>query len=105
MKTWLFNILEVFQKLFLAIIFDVRIFRVIEILEKLPYQLRNKFHFSDIHRSMNTKWFGSNVNFALDAMFILQWITEKLNLSLIFTLYFDIIFIHCLWNFNVNLVK
>ena len=55
MKTWLFNILEVFQKLFLAIIFGVRIFRVFEILEKLLYQLRNKFHFSHIHQSMNAK--------------------------------------------------
>ena len=37
MKISLFNILEVFQKLVLAIIFGVRIFRVFEILEKLPF--------------------------------------------------------------------
>ena len=36
-KTWVFTILEAFEKLILAIIFGVRIFRVFEILEKLPY--------------------------------------------------------------------
>ena len=40
LKMSLFEILGAFQKLLLAIILGVRIFRVFEILENLPYMIR-----------------------------------------------------------------
>ena len=84
--------------------------------------LRNKLHFSDIHRSMNamghaqSKW---HINFARDplrsylwtqlvtykvsdTLLILRWMSVEWNSSLISTFYFYIVCVQYLWSFNVN---
>ena len=69
--------------------------------------LRNKFHFSEVHGSMNAtghvqiKWRPYLCTGPV--AFILPWTSEKRNSSLIFTFCFYIVFVHYLWNFGLNL--
>ena len=62
--------------------------------------LRNKFHFSEVHGSMNAT---GHVISKWPVAFIHPWTSEKWNSSLIFTFCFYIVFVHYLWNFGLNL--
>ena len=74
--------------------------------------LRNKSHFSEAHQSMNTtdhvqsKWCPKGiVNFARDLLRSYFDEPQKNEIHLIFTHSFDIVFVHYLWNFDLNLAN
>ena len=62
--------------------------------------LRNKFHFSEVHGSMNAT---GHVQSKWPVAFMLPWTSEKWNSAHIFTFCFYIVFVHYLWNFGLNL--
>ena len=81
--------------------------------ENLFGHLRNKFHFSEVLGSMNatsyvqSKWRPQGVTLTFHGTRCVHtsWTSEKWNSSLIFTLCFYIIFVHYLWNFDLNLAN
>ena len=73
-------------------------------------KLRNKFHFSKVHGSMNATGHmqsteGRHVNFARDPLHSHFHEPGKCNSSLILHFVFYIIFVHYLWNFYFNLAN
>ena len=72
----------------------------------VQYLHLRKFHFSEVHVSMNATGHLQS-NFARDpgVAVLLPWTSQKWNSSLIFTLCFYIVFVHHLWNFYLNLAN